>query len=43
MDVAPRERGTLAAFRANVLHREMPIRRGVRKSLVIWARGPEYR
>ena len=42
-DVAPRERGTLVAFRANVLHRVTPITRGVRKSLVIWAAGPEYR
>jgi PKHD-type hydroxylase len=43
LDVAPRERGTLVAFRANVLHRVTPITRGVRKSLVIWATGPEYR
>jgi len=43
MDAAPRERGTLVAFRATVLHRVTPITRGVRKSLVIWATGPEYR
>jgi len=42
LDIAPRERGTLVAFRANVLHRVTPITRGVRKSLVIWATGPEY-
>jgi PKHD-type hydroxylase len=42
-DVAPRERGTLVAFRATVLHRVTPITRGVRKSLVSWAAGPEYR
>ena len=43
VDVAPRERGTLFAFRANALHRVTPIIRGVRKSLVIWATGPEFR
>ena len=43
IDVAPRERGTLVAFRANALHRVTPITRGVRKSLVIWAAGPEFR
>ena len=43
LDVAPRERGTLVAFRANALHRVTPIIRGVRKSLVIWAAGPEFR
>ena len=43
IDVAPRERGALFAFRANALHRVTPITRGVRKSLVIWAAGPEFR
>lgn len=43
VDIAPRERGALMAFRANALHRVTPITRGVRKSLVIWARGPEFR
>jgi PKHD-type hydroxylase len=43
VDVAPRQRGTLVAFRANALHRVTPITRGVRKSLVAWAAGPEYR
>jgi PKHD-type hydroxylase len=43
LDVAPRERGTLVAFRATVLHRVTPITRGVRKSLVAGATGPEYR
>jgi PKHD-type hydroxylase len=43
VDVAPRARGTLVAFRANALHRVTPITRGVRKSLVIWAAGPEFR
>ena len=43
IDVAPRERGTLIAFPANVLHRVTPITRGMRKSLVVWAAGPEFR
>lgn len=43
IDVAPRRRGTLVAFRANALHRVTPITRGTRKSLVAWAAGPEYR
>jgi PKHD-type hydroxylase len=43
IDVADRERGALMAFRANALHRVTPITRGVRKSLVIWAIGPEFR
>ena len=43
IDRAPRERGTLIAFPANVLHRVTPITSGVRKALVIWAVGPEFR
>lgn len=43
IDVAARERGTLMAFRANALHRVTPITRGVRKALVVWAIGPEFR
>ena len=43
VDVAARERGTLMAFRANALHRVTPITRGVRKALVVWAAGPEFR
>jgi PKHD-type hydroxylase len=43
VDVAPRERGCLVAFRANALHRVTPITRGARKSLVAWAAGPEFR
>jgi PKHD-type hydroxylase len=43
IDVAPRQRGTLVAFRANALHRVTPITRGMRRSLVAWAAGPEYR
>lgn len=43
LDVVPRERGTLAAFRANALHRVTPVTKGVRKALVMWAAGPEFR
>jgi PKHD-type hydroxylase len=43
IDVAPKARGTLVAFPANVLHQVTPILSGVRKSLVIWAVGPEFR
>ena len=43
IDMAPRERGCLVAFAANALHRVTPVTRGVRKSLVIWATGPEFR
>ena len=35
IDTAPRERGTVIAFPANVLHRVTPITQGVRKALVI--------
>jgi PKHD-type hydroxylase len=43
IDIAPKTRGALVAFPANVLHQVTPIRKGVRKSLVIWAVGPEFR
>jgi PKHD-type hydroxylase len=43
IDTAPRARGTLIAFPANVLHQVTPIRSGVRRSLVAWAVGPEFR
>jgi len=41
--VAERARGTLIAFPSYVLHRVSPIESGVRKSLVIWVSGPEFR
>jgi PKHD-type hydroxylase len=43
IDVAPKTRGTLVGFPANVLHQVTPITRGIRRSLVIWAVGPEFR
>lgn len=42
-DVAPRSRGAVAAFPSYVLHRVTPITSGARKSLVVWAVGPEFR
>ena len=43
IDIAPTALGALVAFPANVLHQVTPIRSGVRKALVIWAVGPEFR
>jgi PKHD-type hydroxylase len=43
VDTAPKARGTLIAFPANVLHQVTPIRSGIRRALVIWAVGPEFR
>ena len=43
IQTAPRTRGTLIAFPSYVLHRVTPIRTGARKSLVMWAAGPEFR
>jgi PKHD-type hydroxylase len=43
IEVAPKTRGALIAFASYVLHRVTPVTSGVRKSLVIWASGPEYR
>jgi PKHD-type hydroxylase len=43
IDTAPRARGTIVAFPANVLHQVTPIELGMRRSLVTWAVGPEFR
>jgi PKHD-type hydroxylase len=43
IDIAPTARGALVAFPANVLHQVTPIRSGMRKALVVWAVGPEFR
>ena len=43
IDTAPRQRGTLVAFPANILHQVTPIRSGIRRALVVWAVGPEFR
>jgi PKHD-type hydroxylase len=43
VQTAPRTRGALIAFPSYVLHRVTPIQRGLRKSLVMWAVGPDFR
>jgi PKHD-type hydroxylase len=43
VDIAPRRPGTIIAFPAFALHRVTPITGGVRKSLVCWVSGPEFR
>ena len=40
---AETRRGTIIAFPSYVLHRVTPTESGVRKSLVIWVAGPEFR
>ena len=40
---ASKARGTLIAFPSYVLHRVVPVTAGIRKSLVIWVAGPEFR
>jgi PKHD-type hydroxylase len=40
---APKARGTLVCFPSYVPHRVTPITSGIRKALVIWAAGPEFR
>jgi PKHD-type hydroxylase len=40
---AEKARGTLIAFPSYVLHRVVPVSSGVRKSLVIWVAGPDFR
>jgi PKHD-type hydroxylase len=41
--VAPRGEGTVVAFPGWALHRVTPVTRGVRRSLVAWVSGPEFR
>jgi PKHD-type hydroxylase len=43
IDTAPKTRGALVAFPANVLHQVTPITAGIRRALVVWAVGPEFR
>lgn len=42
-DVAPKTRGAVVAFPSYVLHRVTSITSGARKSLVVWAVGPEFK
>lgn len=43
VDVAPKARGAVIAFPSYTLHRVTPITSGVRKSLVVWAVGPDFK
>jgi PKHD-type hydroxylase len=43
IETAPRNRGALVIFPSYVLHRVTPIRAGMRKALVIWSTGPNFR
>ena len=38
-----RQRGLIAAFPSWALHRVTPVTSGVRKSIVVWIAGPEFR
>ncbi len=42
-ETAPRGRGTIIAFPSYVLHRVTPITSGVRKAVVAWTTGPNFR
>tara|TARA_R100000008_G_scaffold86814_1_gene81807 strand:- start:1044 stop:1664 length:621 start_codon:yes stop_codon:yes gene_type:complete len=39
----PRERGTLFFFDSRLYHRAKQVKKGVRKSLIIWAKGPRWK
>lgn len=43
VDIAPKTRGAVVAFPSYVLHRVTPTTSGARKSLVVWAVGPEFK
>lgn len=38
-----KERGVVAAFPSYVLHRVTPVTQGIRKTIVIWITGPQFR
>jgi len=40
---APRERGTISIFPSFVLHRVTPLTKGVRRALIGWIAGPQFR
>ena len=40
---APRDRGAAIAFPSFLLHRVTPIKSGVRKAIVVWITGPEFK
>ena len=41
--VIPKHRGMLAVFPSYTMHRVTPVTKGVRKSLVAWVNGPDFR
>jgi PKHD-type hydroxylase len=41
--VADRDRGLVVAFPAYRLHRVTPVTKGLRKSIVVWTTGPQFR
>jgi PKHD-type hydroxylase len=43
IDTAPRTRGAIIAFPSFYRHRVTPVTKGIRRSLVAWANGPEFR
>jgi PKHD-type hydroxylase len=43
IETAPRERGSVIAFPAYVLHRITPCTRGTRKAIVAWTTGPKFK
>jgi PKHD-type hydroxylase len=43
METAPRDRGTVIAFPSYVLHRVAPCTKGLRKALVAWTTGPQFK
>ena len=42
-DIVDKKRGLVAAFPAYRLHRVSPVKKGIRKSIVIWVVGPAFR
>lgn len=42
-EAAPKDKGTVIAFPSYTLHRVTPIKKGIRKAIVIWVGGPNFR
>jgi PKHD-type hydroxylase len=42
-DAVKKERGYIAAFPSYVLHRVTPVTKGIRRSLVVWVAGPQFK
>ena len=40
---APRQRGTIILFDSRAMHRVLPVKKGVRKSIVGWTTGPRWK